>query len=107
MGQAHVLPERYLHSDGRPWEGVLCCGAEGRQVRERLPGPVLERGSVWNGHPDAHRQARLYPGEPKEGCRVDGVMLLLAGSVSCSRAGFLCPAVHLLGEIRAWRPRLT
>lgn len=35
--------ESYLHSDGRPWEAVLCCSAESRQVRERLAGPALEQ----------------------------------------------------------------
>lgn len=37
----------------------------------------------------------------QSGLDVNWAMLFLAGSVSCSRAGFLCPAVHLLGEIRA------
>jgi hypothetical protein len=58
--------ELYLHSDGRPWEGgVLCCDAEGRQVRERLSGPALEQSMEWPSW--CPRTALLYPGEPGEG----------------------------------------
>lgn len=33
--------------------------------------------------------------------RSQWVMLFLEGSMSCSRAGFLCPSEYLLGKIRA------
>lgn len=64
-----------------------------------------DRGSVWNGHPDTHRQLcsiQASGEKDAEQLKSQWVMLFLAGRVSCSRAGFLCPAEHLLGEIRAW-----